>query len=112
MRLSQARLARADARTGAGLLLGWRADVAAAVLGALAAAALPPVHVVPVLLVSIPGLPLLIGAPLRAFRLVFWFAFGHHLLGLYWITDAILLEAEQYWWLVPIAVPGLAAILA
>lgn len=115
MRLSQARLARADGRPGIALLLGWRADVAAAVLGALAAAALPPFNVVPVLLVSIPGLLLLVGAAprrLSAFRLGFWFGFGHHLLGLYWITDAILLRAEEYWWLVPIAVPGVAAILA
>lgn len=115
MRLSQARLAHADAGTGAGLLVGWRAEVAAAVLGAMAAAALPPFHVVPVLLISVPGLLLLIGAAprrLSAFRLGFWFGFGHHLLGLYWITNAILLKAEQFWWLVPIAVPGVAAIVA
>lgn len=115
MRLNQARLARGDRRAGAPLVPGWRADVAAAVLGALSAAALPPFFFVPVLLVSIPGLLWLIVAaprPLIAFRLGFWFGFGHHLLGLYWITDAILLKADEFWWFVPIAVPGLSAILA
>ncbi len=89
--------------------------MAAAALGALAAAALPPFYLVPVLLVAVPGLLSLIGAAPRArtaFRVGFWFGFGHHLFGLYWITDAILLKAAEYWWFVPIAVPGLSALLA
>ena len=40
-----------------------------------------------------------------AFRRGWWFGFGHHLLGLYWITEAILIESARYWWFVPIAVP-------
>ena len=32
--------------------------------------------------------------------------------GLYWITEAILFEAARFWWLVPLAVPALAAVLA
>jgi len=96
-------------------LLGWRADLAALLLGALSAAALPPIHAVPVLLVSLPGLLALIGAaggPLAAARRGFWFGFGNHVLGLYWITEAILLESARYWWLVPLAVPALSALLA
>jgi len=96
-------------------LRGWRADLAAALLGGLAAAALPPIHLIPILLVSAPGLLLLIGAasgPLAAARRGFWFGFGHHVLGLYWITEAILLESGRYWWLVPLAVPALSALLA
>ena len=30
----------------------------------------------------------------------------------YWITEAILLESARYWWLVPLAVPALSALLA
>ncbi len=41
-------------------MAGWRADLAAAGLGALSAAALPPVHAMPVLLVCVPGLLALI----------------------------------------------------
>jgi len=96
-------------------LAGWRADLAAAALGALAAAALPPLHVIPVLLIAVPGLLLLIDGsrePWIAARRGFWFGLGHHVFGLYWITEAILLESARYWWLVPFAVPALAALLA
>jgi apolipoprotein N-acyltransferase len=94
---------------------GWRRDLIAAVLGALAAAALPPVHAVPVLLLVVPGLLALL-APVRgwhtALRIGFWFGFGHHLFGLYWITEAVLIEADRFWWLVPFAVPAIAAVVA
>lgn len=76
---------------------------------------MPPLHLIPVLLIAVPGLLRLIDGsrgPARAARLGWWFGFGHHVLGLYWITEAILIEAARYWWFVPIAVPSLAAILA
>ena len=87
----------------------------AAVLGALSAAALPPLHAIPVLLLTVPGLLALIGSSARgrdAGRRGFWFGFGLHVVGLYWITEAILIEAARFWWLVPLAVPALAAVLA
>ncbi len=96
-------------------LSGWRADLAAASLGALSAGALPPIHAVPVLLVCVPGLLALIdGAQGWAGALRRGFVFGlcHHILGLYWITEAILIESARYWWLVPLAVPALSALLA
>ncbi len=96
-------------------LRGLRADLAALGLGALSAAALPPVHAIPVLLVSVPGLlALLDGArtPMVAARRGWWFGLGHHVLGLYWVTEAILFEAARFWWLVPLAVPALAGVLA
>ncbi len=96
-------------------LRGLRADLAALGLGALAAAALPPFHVIPELLISIPGLLILLDAsrsPVVAARRGWWFGFGHHLVGLYWVTEAILIEAARFWWFVPIAVPALAATLA
>ena len=88
---------------------------AAFLLGALSALALPPIHAIPVLFLAVPGLLALIGAQpgmRRAATVGFWFGFGHHLLGLYWITEAILVRAEEFWWLVPLAVPMLAAVLA
>jgi apolipoprotein N-acyltransferase len=90
-------------------------DLAAAGLGMLSALALPPLHVVPVLLVAIPGLLRLLAdttGPRQALRRGWWFGFGHHVIGLYWITEAILVEAARFWWLVPLAVPALAAVLA
>ncbi|MDT7952678.1 MAG: apolipoprotein N-acyltransferase [Acetobacteraceae bacterium] len=96
-------------------LHGWRADLCALGLGAVSAAALPPFHLVPILLLAVPGLLALIegtrGAG-GAFRRGFLFGLGHHIVGLYWITEAILLESARYWWLVPFAVPALSALLA
>jgi apolipoprotein N-acyltransferase len=89
--------------------------LAALVLGALSALALPPLHLLPVLLVAVPWLLILIGHERRlrgAASLGWCFGFGHHLVGLYWITEAILVRADEFWWLVPIAVPLLAAVLA
>jgi len=96
-------------------LSGWRALAAAAALGLLSALALPPLHALPVLLLAVPGLLALLGSA-PGWRSVlargFWFGFAHHLVGLYWLTDAILVEAARYWWLVPLAVPAVAAVLA
>ncbi|WP_158743754.1 apolipoprotein N-acyltransferase [Acidisphaera sp. L21] len=96
-------------------LAGWRADIAAAILGALSAAALPPVYAIPVLLISLPGLLALVDSAktwVGALRRGFFFGLCHHILGLYWITEAILIESARYWWLVPLAVPALSALMA
>lgn len=96
-------------------LAGWRADLAAALAGGTSALALPPLHIVPALLIGIPVLLCLIqgaGRPAMAARRGWWFGFGLHVAGLYWVTEAILIEAARYWWLVPFAVPALAAVLA
>jgi apolipoprotein N-acyltransferase len=94
---------------------GWRAYLAAVALGVLAAGALPPFTLVPLLLASIPGLLWLIG------RAASWrgaaarglaFGMGLHMAGLYWVTNAILVMAASFWWAVPIAVPLLALVLS
>ncbi len=94
---------------------GWRGLAVAAGLGVLSAFALPQFCFIPLLLVCVPGLLFLVGSR-RSWRgaalIGFWFGFGHHLIGLYWITEAILLEAALFWWLVPLAVPALATVLA
>jgi apolipoprotein N-acyltransferase len=94
---------------------GWRAHATAAGLGALAAAALPPFFVLPVLWLAFPGLLLLIDAASGwrgAFWRAFWFGAGHHVAGLFWITEALLIEAERAGFLIPIAVPAIASGLA
>lgn len=94
---------------------GWRAPVTSAALGALAAAALPPVHLVPVLWLAVPGLLLLAGSRQTwggAFGVGWAWGFGHFVAGLYWISHALLTEADRFAWLVPLAVPGIAAVLA
>jgi apolipoprotein N-acyltransferase len=83
--------------------------------GTLAATALPPIHLLPSLLFSVPALLRLIDAAphWRRAALVGWFyGFGLGLAGLYWITEPILTEAQQFWWLVPFAAPLLAGAVA
>jgi apolipoprotein N-acyltransferase len=96
----------ADTKAGLALALGS---------GALAAFALPPVFLVPLLLISLPLLLwLLAGAPgpLRAGLIGFAFGMGHHIVGLYWISHSLLIDPWRHGWLIPLLVGGLAAILA
>lgn len=94
---------------------GWRAYVLAAGLGVVAAGALPPLNLVPLLFVAMPGLLVLIGrAPSWRGAAARGLVFGliHHMAGLYWVTNAILVMAAEFWWAVPIAVPLLSLVMA
>ncbi|EWY42385.1 apolipoprotein N-acyltransferase [Skermanella stibiiresistens SB22] len=96
-------------------LTGWRRHLTAALLGGLATFALPPAYAVPVLLLAFPGLLwLLDGAATKrsAFLIGWWFGFGHFLLGLYWISFALLTDIARFWWMMPFAAAGLPALLA
>jgi apolipoprotein N-acyltransferase len=94
---------------------GWRRHAAAILLGALAAAALPPVDLTPALLVSFVGLVWLCDGNqgfFGAFSLGWSFGFGFFIAGLYWIAAALFVDIGSFWWLVPFAVMGLPAGLA
>jgi apolipoprotein N-acyltransferase len=83
--------------------------------GLASALALPPVHLLPVLLFSIPAFLRLIGGASgwRQVAMIAWlFGFGLNVAGLYWITEPILTEAATFWWLVPFADPLLAFAVA
>jgi apolipoprotein N-acyltransferase len=98
---------------------GWRRALVAMVLGALLTLAMPPVFALPAAFVAIAGLLwLLDGAkdsprPVRtAFLIGWWFGFGHFATGIYWIANALLVDAQQFGWLIPFAVGGLSAYFA
>ncbi|HYG85282.1 MAG TPA: apolipoprotein N-acyltransferase [Azospirillum sp.] len=96
-------------------LAGWRRYAAAAALGALATFALPPGYAVPLLLIAFPGLLwLLEGAATRrqAFAIGWWFGFGHHLFGLYWVSFALFTDIRQFWWALPLSAAGLPVLLS
>jgi len=96
-------------------LTGWRRHLMAALLGALAVAALAPLHALPVLLVSFSALLWMIAASRHAraaFAAGWWFGFGYFVAGLYWTAIAMLTEPERFAWMVPFSVFGLPAILA
>ncbi len=94
---------------------GWRRYTLAWLLGVLAAAALPPFDLTPILIVSFSGLVWLAdGSTGRrdALGLGWTFGFGYFLAGLYWIGAALLVDIAQFWWLMPFAVLGIPAGLA
>lgn len=94
---------------------GRRRYLAALLLGALAAASLPPVDMTPVLLISFPALVWLADGNTgyrAAFALGWTFGFGFFVAGLYWIAAALFVDIAQFWWLVPFAVAGVPAGLA
>jgi len=83
--------------------------------GAASALALPPLHVLPVLLLTFPVLLwLLDGVQTRrgAFAVGWVFGFGFFVAGLYWIANALLVDAARFGWMIPFAVGGLSAVLA
>lgn len=90
---------------------GWRRWLAAAVCGALTSLALPPIYVVPALIPAFCGFYwLCLGArnKKQAFATGWCFGFLHFTSGLYWITNALLVDAEKFGWLAPFAVSGLS----
>jgi apolipoprotein N-acyltransferase len=96
-------------------LSGWRRGLAVWLLGALTALAFAPVHFVPILFVAFPAFLLLhrqVQSAGAAFRLGWWFGFGHFVAGLYWIGIATLVDFERFWWALPIAMTGLQGGLA
>tara|TARA_R110002110_G_scaffold415612_6_gene652069 strand:+ start:95142 stop:96710 length:1569 start_codon:yes stop_codon:yes gene_type:complete len=100
-------------------LTGWRRVVTCLLLGAVSALALPPFYIVPVLVPAFVGLLWLIeGADATARRrrlglwVGFWFGFGHFIVGVHWIAEPLLVDPARTAWLIPFALPGLAAVLA
>ena len=83
--------------------------------GLASALALPPLHLLPVLLFSVPALLRLLGAA-GGWRQAAWlgwrFGVGVSLAGLYWITEPMLTEVADFWWLVPFADPLLSFAVA
>ncbi|MHA1113242.1 MAG: apolipoprotein N-acyltransferase, partial [Alphaproteobacteria bacterium] len=95
-------------------LRGWRRWICAFILGAAAAVALPPIHLVIVLPISFTGLVWLIegGTRRQALAVGWWFGFGYFVVGLYWIANALMTDPERFAWMIPFATAGLPALLA
>lgn len=92
-----------------------RRRLAALLCGVLAAFALPPWQIFPLLVPSLVCLVwLLDAAPTRraAFATGFWFGFGLFAVAFHWIAAPMLVEPARTGWLIPFAIVGLAAALA
>ena len=98
-----------------GALSGWRRLLAAILAGVLAAAALPPLYVLPALWIAFPVLFWLIDAAARArdAALVGWgFGFGYFLAGLHWISYSLLVDGDKFAWMIPFALLLIPAFIA
>ena len=106
------------------LLSGWRRVALAFFMGALASFALPPYDFFAVCFISFPVLVWLIdgavdnagAGPIRrllpAAMVGWWFGFGYFVFGLWWIGNALLVDAANFAWAIPFAILGLPAFLA
>jgi apolipoprotein N-acyltransferase len=102
------------------LAWGWRRSLVAFLAGASTAVALPPVEFWPAPFITFPILVWLIdgsaagrfGGVAAAATAGWWFGFGYFLAGLYWIGNALLIDAKTFGWLLPFAIIGLPAALA
>lgn len=99
---------------------GWRRALIAFAAGAVSVLAMAPFNIWPVLFVTLPvavwlidgaGAGKLNGLPAAALS-GWWFGFGYLVAGLYWIGNALLVDAQTFGWLLPFAVAGLPAALA
>jgi len=96
---------------------GWQRVGLIMVAGTVAALAMPPLGFWPLLLVTIPlALFALEGFErrfkLQSFFLGWSFGFGYFIVALHWIGFAFLVDQEDYLWMMPFAVGGLAAAMA
>jgi apolipoprotein N-acyltransferase len=106
------------------LLWGWRRAAVAFLAGALLVLAQAPYDFFAAGFVALPVLVwLLDGASSSAsagligrlrpfFATGWWFGFGYFLAGLWWIGGALLVEAQDFAWALPLAVLGVPAVLA
>ncbi len=106
------------------LFWGWRRALAAFLAGALLVLAQAPYDFPAVGFASFPVLawlldgaapPAMAGFARRlrpSFAIGWWFGFGYFLAGLWWIGDALLVEADAFAWALPFAVLGIPLVMA
>jgi apolipoprotein N-acyltransferase len=100
---------------------GWRRRLTALAAGACGALALAPFGLLPLMAVPMVAAIWLLdgatsqsrtGALWRAFSDGWWWGFGYHLAGLWWLGAAFLVEADRFAWAMPLGVIALPAGLA
>ncbi|MBU6475683.1 MAG: apolipoprotein N-acyltransferase [Alphaproteobacteria bacterium] len=87
-------------------LAGFKRYALAFVLGALMVLAMPPFGAFPVLLISIPGMVWLCqgaATKTKSFLTGWVFGAGYFIFGLYWISDALFVDIQQFWWVLPLS---------
>ena len=96
---------------------GWRRVGLALIAGMIAALAMPPLDFWPLLFVTIPVVLFMLDGiekqrGVQSFLLGWGFGFGYFIVAFHWIGFAFLVDKEDYLWMMPFAVGGLAAAMA
>lgn len=89
----------------------WRGRWAAFVLGFVAIFSMPPVYQIYMLVPAFSGWLWLTAAQptrWRAFAIGWWFGAGFFTAGLYWVSFALLVDAQKFAWLMPLSIGGFA----
>ncbi|MEM1396026.1 MAG: apolipoprotein N-acyltransferase, partial [Pseudomonadota bacterium] len=99
-------------------LKGWRRGLTLAGLGGMSATAFAPFYLLPAYVIAFVALVGFLDSAAsqnkshrRAFLTGWWFGSGFHLIGLHWLAFAFLVQAEQFAWMAPFAVVGMALFL-
>jgi apolipoprotein N-acyltransferase len=99
-----------------GQLQGKKAYCAAFLLGVAYTAAFPPFWVLPLAIFAFSGLLWMLQESAHSnkqlFAIGWWFGFGHHTTGLYWICIALGIDGGAFWWMMPFALCLLPAYLS
>lgn len=96
-------------------LRGWRAYAAAFGLGVCFTLAFPPFWLLPLAVLAFSGwfwMGMAADSTKQAFKLGWWFGFGYHTTGLYWICIALGIDGGAFIWMMPFALCVLPAYLA
>ena len=92
-------------------LVGWKRLFVSLAFGMIAATAQPPLFYLPALIISFTGLAWLLNGS-TTFRSAFYvgwmFGAGYFGAGLYWISEAFLVDAARHAWLIPLSIFGLS----
>ncbi len=94
---------------------GWQRYAIAMVMGIFATLAMAPFYILPLLIIGYS----IFARQLSAEKITVWqsfligwaFGFGYFITGIYWMAFAFLVRAEEFAWMVPIAIPSFAGFL-
>lgn len=96
-------------------LSGFKRYAAAFALGAVMTLTTAPIALVPLLLLTAPGLAILArNAPtrLKSFAVGWAFGAGYFIFGLYWVSAALFVDIQQWKWVLPLSLVAGPALLA
>ena len=94
---------------------GWQRYAIAMVMGIFATLAMAPFYILPLLIIGYS----IFARQLSTEKITVWqsfligwaFGFGYFITGIYWMAFAFLVRAEEFAWMVPIAIPSFAGFL-